>query len=124
MTKHMQPQPPPLPSAAQPIWEGIITRFRGDLPEDSDPHVADALERDFRARDAFGRSKYGTPLTVENGRDALADALQEAADGVAYTFQECCRAESVGARGPTEEYVLFLVLVYRLRARLLERDGA
>ena len=42
---------------------------------------------DMRARDDFGRMKYGTPLQANNGRDALLDAYQEALDLVAYLRQ-------------------------------------
>lgn len=35
----------------------------------------------------FGRQKYGTPLTADNGRDPLVDAYQEALDLVVYLRQ-------------------------------------
>lgn len=44
---------------------------------------------DMVERDALGRRRYGTPLTVWNGRDALADAYQEVLDAVVYLEQ--CR---------------------------------
>lgn len=39
---------------------------------------------DLEARAAMGRRKYGTDLMVENGRDHLIDAYQEALDLVMY----------------------------------------
>ena len=40
-----------------------------------------------KARDAFGRQKYGVGLQVENGRHPLRDARDEALDLMAYTRQ-------------------------------------
>jgi hypothetical protein len=39
---------------------------------------------DLQARAEVGRQKYGTTLQVENGRDHLVDAYQEALDLVVY----------------------------------------
>jgi hypothetical protein len=39
---------------------------------------------DLQARARMGREKYGTELTVDNGRDHLLDAYQEALDLVMY----------------------------------------
>lgn len=46
-----------------------------------------ALVADMLARDLLGRERYGSPLLVWNGRDALADAYQEALDMVVYLEQ-------------------------------------
>lgn len=43
---------------------------------------------DLEARREFGRRKYGDELRVENGRDALIDAYQEALDLTIYLRQE------------------------------------
>ena len=57
-------------------------------PKASDaPSVWDLVRADMAARDAFGREKYGTPLQAHNGRDALADAYQEALDLCVYLRQ-------------------------------------
>lgn len=58
------PQPPPKPGTAAPTWELVIA--------------------DMKARDDFGRAKYGTPLRSDNGRDHLVDAYQEALDLCVY----------------------------------------
>ena len=39
------------------------------------------------ARDRMGRRKYSTPLTTNNGRRAMVDALQEVQDLLAYLEQ-------------------------------------
>lgn len=60
---------------------------------------ADAgLVADMMARDELGRSRYGVPLRVWNGRDALADAYQEGLDLVVYLEQCRQRTEDVQAR--------------------------
>lgn len=56
-------QPPPVPSTGD-VWALVI--------------------EDMRQRREFGIAKYGVPLQVENGRDHLTDALQEALDLVVY----------------------------------------
>ena len=61
------PEPAPVPNASTPVWDAVI--------------------EDMRARDSFGRAKYGTPLQAGNGRDALVDAYQEALDLVVYLKQ-------------------------------------
>jgi hypothetical protein len=42
---------------------------------------------DLEARREFGRKKYGDELRVDNGRDALVDAYQEALDLCIYLRQ-------------------------------------
>lgn len=61
------PQPPPVPSDRPAVWGLVVA--------------------DMHARDAFGRGRYGTPLQPHNGRDALADAYQEALDLAVYLRQ-------------------------------------
>lgn len=50
--------------------------------------------RDMEERREFGIAKYGTPLQVGNGRNALVDAYQEALDLCVYLKQaiEGCNA--------------------------------
>ena len=43
---------------------------------------------DMKERNRVGTLRYGTPLQVHNGRDALVDAYQEALDLVVYLRQE------------------------------------
>lgn len=60
-------EPPPVANKSTPIWELVIA--------------------DMRERDNVGRSRYGTPLQANNGRDALVDAYQEALDLAVYLRQ-------------------------------------
>ena len=50
----------------------------------ANPHSWDLVLADMAERDQFGKSKYGTNLQPGNGRDALADAYQEALDLAVY----------------------------------------
>ena len=63
-----EPQSAPVPNDTLGVWDLVIA--------------------DMKARDDFGRAKYGTPLQVNNGRDALVDAYQEALDLCVYLRQE------------------------------------
>lgn len=65
---HNTPEPPPKPSAGEPVWELVIA--------------------DMRERDAGGTAKYGQPLTTGDGRKSLVDAYQEGLDFVAYLKKE------------------------------------
>ncbi len=82
------PEPPPLITGSEPIWPLVI----------ADAEVLDcaALVADMKARDAFGRAKYGTPLTADNGRSHLADAYQEALDEVVYLRAAVEQGRDVG----------------------------
>lgn len=58
--------------------------------------AVDGAKRLLRARYLQGLAKYGTPLRTHNGRNAIADALQEACDGILYMAQ--AHAESLTVR--------------------------
>ena len=60
-------QPVPTANDSTPVWQLVIA--------------------DMRERDYVGRQRYGTPLQVNNGRDALIDAYQEALDLAVYLRQ-------------------------------------
>lgn len=60
------PQPDPTPSNGD-LWLNVI--------------------QDMHKRRLFGIKKYGTPLQIHNGRDALMDAYQEALDLCIYLKQ-------------------------------------
>lgn len=70
-------QPPPIRTAqsAPILTDDFLTR----VPE----KVAEAL----RLRRQFGLDKYGTVLKSHNGRNPLADALQETLDLIVYLQQ-------------------------------------
>lgn len=65
--ERIQDQPPPKPNETRPVWELVV--------------------QDMMDRDHVGRQRYGTPLQVNNGRDALVDAYQEALDLCVYLRQ-------------------------------------
>jgi len=48
-----------------------------------------------KARDAFGRSKYGQPLMTQDGRNTLEDAKQEFGDLLQYAYKAQLNGESV-----------------------------
>lgn len=54
------------------------------MPDDSNHGIWALVIEDMRARSAFGKAKYGVPLTINNGRDALVEAYQEALDLCVY----------------------------------------
>jgi chromosome segregation ATPase len=66
-------QPDPIPTDERPVWEMVID--------------------DMKARDHLGRERYGTPLQVSNGRDALRDAYEEVLDLAVYLRQERVRRQ-------------------------------
>ena len=63
----VEPEPPPAPNDGPSMWDLVVS--------------------DMRARDEFGRRKYGTTLQADNGRDPLVDAYQEALDLAVYLRQ-------------------------------------
>lgn len=67
-------QPPPC-AAEGDVWATVIPR----LPPILRPHAEE--------RRRVGIARYGTPLQARNGRDAMADLLAEALDGIAYAQQ-------------------------------------
>jgi hypothetical protein len=63
----MNDNPPPASNDSGSMWELVI--------------------EDMKARDEFGRRKYGCPVQPFNGRDALQDAYEEALDLAVYLKQ-------------------------------------
>lgn len=53
----------------------------------SHPHIADQVCNDIMKRKALGVEKYRTALQIENGRNALQDAYEEALDLAQYLKQ-------------------------------------
>lgn len=60
-------QPAPTPTAGPALWDLVI--------------------EDMKARDDFGRNKYGMRLQADNGRDVLKDIADELLDAVVYLRQ-------------------------------------
>lgn len=89
------PEPPPVRTDSPAVWPLVIA----DAPRVLDETPARVLKRltaDMHARDADGRRKYGTPLQVENGRNATVDAYQEALDLTVYARQQWERYHTRG----------------------------
>lgn len=61
-------QPDPIHNAGESMWQLVI--------------------RDMEARESFGKAEYGTVLQINDGRDHLVDAYQEALDLAVYLKQE------------------------------------
>lgn len=55
--------------------------------ENNNPHIADLVIEDMKARKQLGIKRYGTALQAFNGRDALQDAYEEQLDNIVYTKQ-------------------------------------
>src|SRR3990167_3883406 len=117
------PEPPPIPNDKPALWELVIADARRD-------GMAEYLVDDMRARDKFGREKYGTPLQAGNGRDALADAYQELLDAAVYFKQavlECPDYDTAGRHARTRQteiaYADTLRLALTVRRLLWQRDG-
>jgi hypothetical protein len=87
------PQPDPV-RAEGDVWAEIISNLAPD----------DVLRPLCVERRQQGIDRYGTPLQRGNGRDHVADALQEALDGAVYARAARC--------GPAE-------MAFKAAARLL-----
>lgn len=136
MADHLQPQPPPVANDKPAVWDLVVQ----DLERDeallrhgasqpwAAPRILTLVREDARARDAQGRKRYGVPLQPGNGRDALADAYQEALDLAVYLRQAL--EELLAASTPQwqDQHLLLLYrnalgTVWHLRWVLLARDG-
>ena len=104
-----RPEPPPVPRG-----EPVTPRLVAWLEQRGDRGVADLV----RARDAFGRAKYGQPLTTLDGRDTVEDLAQEIGDALQYA----CKASMTGA----DVYRLLpaVAALYDLMARAARRAEA
>ena len=106
MSDLLKPQPAPVQSERDnpACWPQVIVEA-GHLPE----IIPDMLERD-----RIGRERYGVPLRVWNGRDALADAYQEALDLAVY-LEQCRQRVPPGfdAWGPLDNDTHHLLLSLR-----------
>lgn len=121
-------QPPPQNSSDPALWPLIIS----ELGESETDRLVAA---DMLTRHEFGVAKYGVPLVASNGRDHLADAYQEALDGVVYLRAELEKLidrvsehqvspEDYKAHGRVSQlYIDMLDLAKELREVIAERDG-
>jgi ABC-type amino acid transport substrate-binding protein len=105
----IKPQPPPQKTDSPEVWPIIVERLEREGLDD--------LAELARARDQFGRQKYGTALQVDNGRDPLADLMQEALDAMAYSRQYYEREK-------TEDAYDLYVMAKAFAKAVLKRIGA
>lgn len=78
-----------------------------ELPQ-SDPALSKFLAL-AAERDRIGREKYGRPLTLNNGRDQMADALDEALDLCVYLQNVADECGTLKARMLADEARAFAV---------------
>lgn len=105
--RRQQVQPAPVDRPEMPVaWDLVIA----DLTPESlfgTPIVDGRATEVFlgvargaaRCRDELGRERYTVPLRPLNGRDPLADYLQEKLDGVVYLRSDIFRMELLGEDG-------------------------
>lgn len=67
--------------------ESAATKVEPPPIKNNHPAAWDLVRDDMLDRDNFGKAKYNTRLQPHNGRDALADAYQEALDLCVYLRQ-------------------------------------
>lgn len=83
-------QPPPQKTDTPEVWPLVVADVRAGVYLDVPRYWVERLSAEMEARNEFGRRKYGIGigLQVENGRDPLRDALDEALDLSVYTRQQ------------------------------------
>jgi len=93
------PEPAPIPNAGQPVWPLAILdmkEYAGQFSEGTKTaEVAHLIALDACERDSIGIKKYGTPLCVGDGRNALVDAYQESLDLIVYLRKEIEECQGV-----------------------------
>lgn len=67
------------------------------IPNDSQPIVDQLIEK-LLERKKLGIERYGVALQMNNGRDALQDALDEALDLVVYLMQAIAERDAKNGR--------------------------
>ena len=90
-------QPAPVPNNG-PYIADLVTAEITAATELGAGRVAIAAEVRHRAR--IGADKYGTRLQPHNGRNALADLLDEIVDGIQYARQHLAEVEEVDPDDP------------------------
>lgn len=82
-------QPAPIPNDKPALWPMVIEDFENYCTKElirKTPHLSSVIA-DMNSRDQFGRKKYGVPLQMHNGRNAINDAYEELLDGAVYLKQ-------------------------------------
>jgi hypothetical protein len=134
-------QPAPKQDAnAAPIWPLVVKdldetfaeaakvcRAAGEPGVTAKEKIITLVRTDMLARHEFGLAKHGNPLVAENGRDHLADALQEALDGAVYLRAEIEKRGGLPAcvnKGKIcKVYADQIVAALEIRELIFERDG-
>lgn len=91
------PEPPPL-NKGESVPELLIAELQRqrDLHDYYPVNAAFMNAQDLvRARDAFGRQKYGQPLMTQDGRNSIEDAKQELGDLLQYAYKAQLNGESL-----------------------------
>ncbi len=113
------PQPTPQ-NRGGPVWPLVLEYFK-DLWGIG--VVGKALIKDGQERNLQGKAKYGVELSINNSRDPVVDAYQEALDCCVYLRQA---VETIDFRYRFTTRVAFEAAcenAYRLRTLLYNRDG-
>lgn len=112
-------QPPPQKTDTPEVWPLVIADVRAGVYAVL-PHWAERIATEMQARHDFGRAKYGVGLQVENGRDPLRDALDEALDLCVYTRQQY---EKTGRKDDLSLHQDAVVFASRIQWRIHLRDA-
>lgn len=89
LTRLVEPQPAPIRSERSvELWPLVSCQLHNAGFRD--------LALLGSLRDAFGRAKYGVPLSTWNGRAFLVDALQEGLDAIVYLSGELAERQERG----------------------------
>lgn len=79
------PEPPPI-DAGEAVTPMLIEWIERTAESCIAPLTDETISL-IECRDAFGRSKYGQPLRLKDGRNTIEDARQEAGDLLQYLFK-------------------------------------
>ena len=79
------PEPPPI-DAGEAVTPMLIEWIERTAENCIVPQTEETISL-IECRDAFGRSKYGQPLRLKDGRNTIEDARQEAGDLLQYLFK-------------------------------------
>jgi len=86
------PQPPPI-KAGKIVPELLIEEL-GKAEHINNKVIRRTIEL-IKARDNFGRQKYGQPLMSKDGRDSICDAIEEFGDLLQYVYKAKLNGEDV-----------------------------
>jgi hypothetical protein len=117
-------QPPPVANDEPAVWPVVIRDIESRCHGGASTEGLEQLADDARERDRVGRDRYGVPLQLHNGRDALVDAYQECLDAMVYLRQAC--AEELDRAREVQLAVLYsesLELARRVRVILTARGS-